>query len=685
MVVNNKNLCSYCFEELSDSAVLCEYCGSSIDKQEEATFSLPTGTILLGKFIIGKVLGKGGFGVTYLAYDLKRECKVAIKEYMPDTLSYRTPGTTLISTYLGEKEESFKLGSEKFYEEARTISKFNGHPNIINVYEFFYENNTAYFVMEYIDGVDLKKYLFQKGGIISEEECISLLTPIMDALIVVHSVGILHRDISPDNIYITNNGEVKLLDFGAARQVLGEKSKSLSVVLKPGFAPIEQYQSRGNQGPWTDVYALAASMYYCLVGQVPEAAMDRLEEDHIKPISELNEKVSYIFEQVLQKALSVRGIDRYQTISEFKQAILDLPLTQYSQTPVTKSEADIIKPILKNKKSIISLAIAGVIFISVCIGFVIWQFPKNNSVDVSGGGSGIVTKNSVSVSDNEVASTNSVNVFNNDTVTQNSAAALSNNTASEELAASTSGKNSNPEVTNESGIESTAQDSTAEASNTISSDPSNKDQSIASTPTNTKNEVTKKDEVINRDEVVKKGEVTSVTDVDYIYSTSNFSVRSKYTGKWKDNKPNGAGVLVITQNYQGHWMKGDRLTGNFVNGVLVGEGKLTRTNGAVYTGNFNGDCDGQGSYVKNGTRYDGQWKDGNMHGHGTKKWSDGSKYVGEWKNGKMSGNGTYTYSTGEKYIGEFKDDNFEGQGCLYSADGDIIEQGTWVAGELKQD
>jgi len=319
--VNGKNLCTSCFCDKTGEADVCGFCGYYEGKPQNAT-SLSVGTMLLGRYAIGRVLGKGGFGVTYLAYDLKRESKVAIKEYMPDSLSYRTPGVTTVSTYEGEKEESFNLGAEKFYEEAKTVSKFNGHPNIINVYEFFYENNTAYFVMEYIEGVDLKTYIIQKGNKLSEEECVRLLTPIMDALIVVHSIGILHRDISPDNIYITKNGDVKLLDFGAARQVLGEKSKSLSVVLKPGFAPIEQYQTRGNQGQWTDVYALAATMYFCLTGQVPEAAMDRVYEDTIRNIFELNSNISEKLEKTLMKALEVRPESRYRTVYEFKQSII---------------------------------------------------------------------------------------------------------------------------------------------------------------------------------------------------------------------------------------------------------------------------------------------------------------------------------------------------------------------------
>lgn len=365
MNINGKNLCTYCFEEMNESQGPCSACGYEEGRKPQDAVLAP-GTVLMGRYAVGRVLGKGGFGVTYLAYDLKGEFRVAIKEYMPDTLAYRTPGNTIISTYEGDKEESFRLGAEKFYEEAKTVSRFNGHPNIINVQEFFYENNTAYFVMEYIEGVDLKTYVTRMGGTLSQKECTEILTPILDALIVVHSVGVLHRDISPDNIYVTTDGGVKLLDFGAARQVLGEKSKSLSVVLKPGFAPIEQYQTRGKQGQWTDVYALAATMFYCLTGQVPEAAMDRVEAemenrsaDGVSQTLWNSGTISQRLAVVLRKALALRASERYQNMGEFKQALIaaqeqpqspsqpaPLPLSQsrVSQKEVSYKEAARARP-----------------------------------------------------------------------------------------------------------------------------------------------------------------------------------------------------------------------------------------------------------------------------------------------------------------------------------------------------
>ena len=316
---NNKTRCSACFAGLEAGSKHCPVCGYSDESnQNRFPIALPFGTVLMGRYVIGNVLGKGGFGITYLAFDLRDDKAVAIKEYLPDTLIHRNSGDTYITTYEGEKAENFSLGAEKFYEEAKTVSKFNGHPNVINVYEFFYENNTAYFVMEYIKGVDLKKYIVQHGGRLSEEETIKLLMPILDALIVVHSVGVLHRDISPDNIFVGEDGNVKLLDFGSARQVLGQQSKSLSVILKPGFAPLEQYQSRGKQGPWTDIYSLTATMYYCITGTVPDDCMNRVEDDSLVLPSAMGIAVSEQFEAVLQKGMAVKAADRYQSVFQLK-------------------------------------------------------------------------------------------------------------------------------------------------------------------------------------------------------------------------------------------------------------------------------------------------------------------------------------------------------------------------------
>ena len=192
--------------------------------------ALGVGSILAGRYAIGRVIGKGGFGVTYLAYDMKLECRVAVKEYYPYGLAAREPGSTHVSVSSAEAEETFKNGAEKFYNEARLVAKFNGNPNIVSVHDFFYENDTVYFTMGYLEGMTLKAYLKEYGAL-PLEKALYVAEAVSNALMAAHSMNVLHRDISPDNIMICGDGTVKLLDFGAARQVVTEGSQSLSVIL----------------------------------------------------------------------------------------------------------------------------------------------------------------------------------------------------------------------------------------------------------------------------------------------------------------------------------------------------------------------------------------------------------------------------------------------------------------------
>ena len=200
----NQKLCENCLQECE--AELCPHCGKQSTVADTPAGCLPPKTILGDRYVIGKVLGRGGFGVTYLAFDMMEERRVAIKEYLPDSLAFRQPGDTQVHTYTNDgQEEDFRTGSEKFYTEAQTMARFNGHPNIVNVQRFFYENQTAYYVMEYLEGIDLKKYVENHGKKLSLEETLKLMLPVMDAMMLVHSMNILHRDISPDNIYILND------------------------------------------------------------------------------------------------------------------------------------------------------------------------------------------------------------------------------------------------------------------------------------------------------------------------------------------------------------------------------------------------------------------------------------------------------------------------------------------------
>lgn len=281
--------------------------------------ALPKGTILAGQYIIESVLGQGGFGITYKATDYKTKGFVAIKEFFPESMATRT-GTT-VSSFSGERGESFDYGKDCFLQEAETLAQFIGIDGIVEIHNYFEENGTAYFVMDYVEGISFDEYIKRSGGKVTCEVAEGVLVRVMDALAMVHSKGIVHRDVTPDNIYITNDGKVKLLDFGAARYSLGDKSRSLDVVLKHGFAPKEQYTRHGRQGPFTDVYSVGASFYFALTGRRPPDSIDRLEDDDLVPPSRLGVQISKEKEHAIMKAMEVQPGDRYQTMTEFKQGL----------------------------------------------------------------------------------------------------------------------------------------------------------------------------------------------------------------------------------------------------------------------------------------------------------------------------------------------------------------------------
>ena len=290
---------------------------------EKYPLSLPEGTVLAGQYIIERVLGQGGFGITYEAEDHKTGGRVAVKEFFPDSMATRTNQTT-VSPFSGERGESFAYGKTCFLQEAETLARFIGNENIVRIHSYFEENGTAYFVMDFIEGTSFDEYLKERGGKISFDDAAGILIPVMDALNAVHSQGIVHRDVTPDNIYITKEGVVKLLDFGAARYSLGDKSRSLDVILKHGFAPKEQYTRRGRQGPYTDVYALGATFYFALTGRRPPDSVERMDEDDLVPPSSLGVQLSAEAEDAILQALSVQPSDRFQSMAAFKNALQNL-------------------------------------------------------------------------------------------------------------------------------------------------------------------------------------------------------------------------------------------------------------------------------------------------------------------------------------------------------------------------
>ena len=366
--------CLGCMKELREIVDVCPYCNYKVGEGVKEAYYLIQGTILNKKYIVGKVLGYGGFGVTYVGWDTVLDRKVAIKEYFPSDFSTRVSGEKKLTAYSGDKEVQFQMGLDSFVTEARKLAKFTDIDEIVDVYDYFLENNTGYIVMEFLYGHTVRELL--KGNkTFSSETAIRIIKSVLHGLEAVHREGIIHRDITPENIFITQQNEVRLLDFGAARYA-NTHSRSLSVILKPGYAPEEQYRSKGEQGPWTDVYGVGASFYRMVTGRKPQESLERMIDDQLKPPSELGIEIPKSVENALMSALGVRKKDRIQSVEEFRQFLERGTVKKVRTSPVPSAKT---KPIHTSKekyiwrKTLLPVAIGCIIISAAAITFVLYS------------------------------------------------------------------------------------------------------------------------------------------------------------------------------------------------------------------------------------------------------------------------------------------------------------------------
>lgn len=350
------NYCPNCMAEIEDGIQFCPHCGGKTDKENQ-DHQLPALSILKGRYLVGRVLGEGGFGITYIGRDLERNRLVAVKEFFPNGLARRFSESSL-SVSVSDMEEQYRKGRDTFLNEARRIQKFTFEDNIVDVLDAFYENRTAYIVMEYINGMTMSEYIRSYGNFKSFDELYGRLRPVLISLSHVHDAGMVHRDISPSNLMIDKNGKMTLIDFGTARDMSEEGEKSLSVVLKHGFAPPEQYTRHGRQGPWTDVYAICATIYKLLTGETPESAPDRSYASVGMAVpSKYGVRISPAQERVLSEGMALQIEQR---IPDIKTLIRRFDETQV----VTPAPAPEPKP---GKFPLIPI-IAAVLAFAVCIG-----------------------------------------------------------------------------------------------------------------------------------------------------------------------------------------------------------------------------------------------------------------------------------------------------------------------------
>lgn len=347
-------ICLLCMrEKQSPEQIPCPYCGGDDRTLPVRSPALPPRTVLDNRYVLGKTLGQGGFGITYQAYDLRMNNTVAVKEYFPSSIVGRDSTVTNVVTVNavkgGRAQTEYASGLRHFLNEAHRQARMASSPGVVAVTDFFEANNTAYYVMEYIDGCDLVRYVRESQPL---STVIALLEPIAQSLEQIHASGMIHRDISPDNIMCAKNGSRKLLDFGASHNFTEDESTTGNATLKHGFAPPEQYGSSSMQGPWTDVYAFAATIYWCITGKVPQDSMDRsIGGDQLKKPIELGAILTPEAEKVLLRGMTLAVTARYQDVRTFwaalKKANAKKPAAEESAgNPTEKPEQTMVSNIV---------------------------------------------------------------------------------------------------------------------------------------------------------------------------------------------------------------------------------------------------------------------------------------------------------------------------------------------------
>lgn len=331
--------CPNCFMPIGGSTI-CPNCGNDYSKNKQFAGVLPAFTLLNNRYLIGRVLGKGGFGVTYIAKDIISNNICAVKEYMPSEYSTRSGGTQNIVPFSDDKARFvFTHGRDKFMEEAKTLLKLRNNPIVVDILDYFTQNNTAYLVMEYLDGQDLRKMARTSGGKLDPDFAKMVFVTIASSLMEIHRMNILHRDLSPENIIVTSNGRIKLIDFGAARNFVSTQNKGMSILLKPGFAPPEQYNAKGTQGPWSDVYALCATFYTLVSGKPLVDALFRYRGEQQPSLASLGCPVTKKTSDVIERGMELDFKRRYK---DFKELLDDIDIN--ASTPPPRRERTVDKP-----------------------------------------------------------------------------------------------------------------------------------------------------------------------------------------------------------------------------------------------------------------------------------------------------------------------------------------------------
>jgi len=632
-------ICPACFLETFDNGA-CASCGFD----ENAPLSpllLPPGTPLMnGQYLVGKILGKpGGFGITYLGWDSQLATFVAIKEYLPREVAGRHFDRLTVSAHTDADAEHFRYGMEQFLLEARTLAQFD-HPNVVRVRTFFQENGTAYLVMDYLQGNSLHDHLATVGGRMSEKMALDTMRPILEGLREVHAKGFLHRDIKPQNIYITTNGRPILLDFGTARQAMSGLNRGMTTILTPGYAPWEQYHRHGKQGAWTDIYACAATLYHLVTGTAPPEAAERVAQDTLTPPAHLFPDLTPHFSFAIVQALSIDPAIRPQDVAAFQAALAGknsspnqsaaaAPLqSSYTPQPTYPATPPPVYPQSPPPPPV-------------------WAAqppppPPVNSGWPAPGVSPPGTPQPYPAYQPSYAPPAAKSGGKGRKLLIAGAAFIVLILGG--IAVSYSSMNGQQTISHQNG--------TYEG-NVSWGQPSGKGKLTYANGS------------------VYSGDFSS--GLRQGIGAFRNSKGDTYEGQWKNDRFDGNGKLTLSE--------GSRYEGTFKDGNRHGAGTQIYADGRQYTGDWSGDKkNGNGVLTqKNGTKYTGPFKDDLADGEGTVVTTRGDKYVGSFVRGVKSGQGTFTFANGNVYQGAFANDLRNGQGTMRWS------TGSYYNGEWKND
>ena len=667
--------CPHCMADLKEyDDGPCPVCGFDQDAVPQPEEAMPRNTILHGKYLVGDVLGQGGFGITYIGFDLSLEIKVAIKEYYPTGAVSRREGQSSLVWNSSNLSRGYRQNAyDDFLKEARKMARMDLIPSIVRVRETFLENETAYIVMDYVEGETLKTRL-KRDGVMKFSDCLALLRPMMEDLDKVHAQGLIHRDISPDNIMIQPDGKVKLLDLGAAKDLTLQKEGTSQLVTKKGFSPPEQYMDGGKIGPWTDVYALCATIYYVCYGKLTPPALERMFTDGLTFEIAGKEPLPEMVIAALKRGLALQPGERTQSVAQLlselenpgpdsadagdQEGKNDRAPISHGETPDDAAEKEQSqkqswdqskekRPVRWKKGAILAAAV----------------------LLLAGIGAGIYFVVPFDVSEKEIVM-----------------AGKSVGTYSGQIVAGQPSGEGTMIFTNGDVYQGMWQDGWREGQGRIIYAEGN-EAGLAEYDG---------EWVVGHREgygklVYSNGDVYEGEwrlDAQEGQGTMTFSEndsvqRVSYTGGWKNGKRDGQGTMI--------WQNGEVYEGEWLNGVREGQGTMTFSeNDSVervsYTGGWKDDQrEGQGTMTwQNGNVYEGEWLDGMREGQGTMTWPSGDVYEGEWLDGAINGAGVYRWGEGNTpgywFEGMWTDGKRNGQGIEYKPDGSINRAGEWVNG-----